>query len=90
MKKPNVTDIIRKQTLANAERVSPVPSTEKPGDDHRVVFSPAKKKFAFLSLSLKSFVVAVASLLVSTGVVYAALTFTGSGISSDQALNLRA
>src|ERR1700682_2397597 len=83
MKKPDVADIVRRQTPANAEEAPRVPNTKKPADDHELVFSPPKKRFAFLSLSLKSFVVAVVSLLVSTGVVYAALTFTGTGVTSD-------
>jgi hypothetical protein len=48
--------------------------------------SHAKKGFAFPLL--KGFAAAVTTLLMSTGVVYAALTFTSNGISSDQSLNL--
>ena len=88
MKKPNVTDIVRRQSPTNAEEECRVPNNKKPADDHGLVFSPSKKRFAFLSLSLKGFVVTAATLAVSTGVVYAALTFTGTGITSDQSLNL--
>jgi hypothetical protein len=85
MKKPNLTDIVRRQSSANCENAFLVPNTKKLADDHGLVFSPSKKSFAFLSLSLKGFVVAVVSLLVSTGVVYAALTFNAAAFRATEA-----
>ena len=67
MKKSSMPDMVRRQSPANIEKTFLVPSTEKLANDRELVSSAQKSRFALRLLSLKSFVVVVVSLLVSTG-----------------------
>jgi hypothetical protein len=78
--------MVRRQSPANIEKTFLVPSTEKLANDRELVSSAQKSRFG-PSFTLTQKLCRSCSFAPGEyGIVYAALTFTGNGISSCQSL----